>query len=179
MKRIRRFLDFVLSRFFLITFLSALFILVFYLAMHTANIWILIDEGLNARAGVVLTGEDADSLTNYFKEDFLAQDPVLSLALTGSSPYGDYSIRSYRHTVKMLSVWCWPWENTARAEVIESVPYINGTILSEKRGAAIEAGGEERLSPPAWDSCRYRISLVRNAGRWKISGMQLVERVEQ
>ena len=81
-------------------------IISFYLAMNTANIWVLIDDGLDARAGVVLMGEDADKLTSYFKPEFIAQDPVLQVGLSDTSPYRDYEIRGYDHRVKMVSVWC-------------------------------------------------------------------------
>ncbi|MBQ7486997.1 MAG: hypothetical protein IJT77_05860, partial [Clostridia bacterium] len=94
MRKLRRFLEFIVSRLFFVTLLSALFILVFYLAMNTANIWILVDEGLDARAGVVLMGNSPDSLSNYFREEFLAQDPILLVGTSDSSPYKDYSIRS-------------------------------------------------------------------------------------
>ena len=46
--------------------------------MNTANIWVLIDDGLDARAGVVLMGEDA-ARPAYFRPEFIAQDPVLQV----------------------------------------------------------------------------------------------------
>ncbi|MBQ8095085.1 MAG: hypothetical protein IJ242_16155 [Clostridia bacterium] len=175
MRKLRRFLDFIASRLFFVTLLSALFILVFYLAMNTANIWILVDEGLEARTGAVLMGTGTDGLTNYFREEFLAQDPVLAVGLSDASPYRDYKIRSYRHNVQMLSVWSWPWDTTARADIVESVPYINGSINSDSRAAAL-AEDDSRLTPPAWETRRYRVTLVRSAGRWKISNLQQMER---
>ena len=59
MRILKRFLGFIASRMFFLTVITALLIMAFYLAMNTANIWVLIDGGLNARAGVVLMGEDA------------------------------------------------------------------------------------------------------------------------
>ena len=149
-------------------------IISFYLAMNTANIWVLIDDGLDARASVVLMGEDAGKLTSYFRPEFIAQDPVLQVGMSDTSPYRDYEIRGYDHRVKMVSVWSWPWENVARAEVVESIPAIDGTIRSAKREAALAEGGEERLSPPAWTTTRYRVTLVRTAGRWLISNLQSI-----
>ena len=166
MRILKRLLDFIASRMLIITVVCALLIISFYLAMNTANIWVLIDDGLDARAGVVLMGEDADKLTSYFKPEFIAQDPVLQVGLSDTSPYRDYEIRGYDHRVKMVSVWSWPWENVARAEVVESIPAIDGTIRSSKREAALAEGGEERLSPPAWTTSRYRVTLVRTAGKW-------------
>ncbi|MDO5299661.1 MAG: hypothetical protein Q4F18_09555 [Clostridia bacterium] len=178
MRILKRFLNFIASRMFFITVISALLIISFYLAMNTANIWVLISDGLKARAGVVLMDEDASDLTKYFRQEFLSQDPVLQVGLSDTSPYRDYEIRGFDHRVRMVSVWSWPWENVARAEIIESIPAIDGTILSSKREAAIAEGGEERLSPPKWTTSRYRVTLTRTAGQWKISNLQLLEQLE-
>lgn len=178
MRILKRFLNFIASRMFFITVISALLIISFYLAMNTANIWVLISDGLKARAGVVLMDEDASDLTKYFRQEFLNQDPVLQVGLSDTSPYRDYEIRGFDHRVRMVSVWSWPWENVARAEIIESIPAIDGTILSSKREAAIAEGGEERLSPPRWTTSRYRVTLTRTAGQWKISNLQLLEQLE-
>lgn len=137
MRILKRLLDFIASRMLLITVVCALLVISFYLAMNTANIWVLIDDGLDARAGVVLMGGSESELTSYFKAEFLAQDPVLQVGLSDTSPYKDYEIRGYDHRVKMISVWSWPWENVARAEVVESIPAIDGTIRSSKREAAL------------------------------------------
>ncbi len=107
---------------------------------------------------------------------YLAQDPVLQVGLSDTSPYKDYEIRGYDHRVKMVSVWSWPWENVARAEVVESIPAIDGTIRSSKREAALAEGGEARLSPPEWTTTRYRVTLVRTAGKWLISNLQAISK---
>ncbi len=179
MRTLKRFLSFIASRMFMLTVVSALLIIAFYLAMNTANIWVLISDGLDARAGVVLMGEGEEELTKYFRQEFLSQDPVLRVALSDTSPYRDYDIRGYDHRVKMISVWSWPWETVARAEIIESIPAIDGTILSSKREAALAEGGEERLSPPKWATARYRVTLVRSAGKWMISNLQLLEQIDE
>ena len=137
MRILKRMLDFIASRMLMVTVACALLIISFYLAMNTANIWVLIDDGLDARASVVLMGEDAGKLTSYFRPEFIAQDPVLQVGTSDTSPYRDYEIRGYDHRVKMISVWSWPWENVARAEVVESIPAIDGTIRSAKREAAL------------------------------------------
>lgn len=178
MRILKRLLDFIASRLFIVTVVCALLVISFYLAMNTANIWVLISDGLDARAGVVMMGNDASELENYFRQEFLSQDPVLQVGLSDSSPYRDYEIRGYDHRVQMISVWSWPWENVARAEIIESIPAIDGTIRSSRREAALAEGGEERLSPPAWATSRYRVTLVRTAGRWKISNLDLLEQIQ-
>ena len=179
MRVLKRFLNFIASRMFFLTVISALLIISFYLAMNTANIWVLIDDGLTARASVVLMGTDSSDLSKYFKQEFINQDPVLQVGLSDTSPYKDYEIRGFDHRVRMVSVWSWPWENVARAEIIESIPAIDGTIRAYRREAALAAGGEERLSPPAWATSRYRVTLTRTAGRWMISNLQMIEQMEE
>ena len=179
MRIIRRLLSFIASRMLMVTVLSALLIISFYLAMNTANIWALISDGLDARAGVVLMDGDEVLLSSYFRDEFLALDPVLQVGKSDASPYNDYEIRGYDHRVRMVNVWSWPWEDVARAEIIESIPAIDGTIRSDRREAALAAGGEARLSPSKWASARYRVTLVRSAGRWKISNLQLIEQIKE
>ena len=179
MRILKRLLSFLASRLFLLTIISALLIISFYLAMNTANIWVLIDDGLSARAAVVLMNEEQTDLNKYFRQEFISQDPVLQVGLSDVSPYKDYEIRGFDHRVRMVSVWSWPWENIARAEVIESIPAIDGTIRSSRREAALQAGGQARLSPPQWASSRYRVTLTRTAGRWMISNLQLIEQIEE
>jgi len=176
---LKRFLGFIASRMLVLTVVSALLIISFYLAMNTTNIWVLIDDGLSARAAVVMMDEDPADLTKYFRQEFINQDPVLQVGMSDSSPYKDYEIRGFDHRVRMVSLWSWPWENVARAEIIESIPAIDGTIRSSRREAALAAGGEARLSPPEWASSRYRVTLTRTAGRWMISNLQLIERIEE
>lgn len=177
MRILKRFLSFIASRVFFLTVLCALLIMAFYLAMNTANIWVLLDDGLDARAGVVLMNEDVAQLEKYFRAEFIGQDPVLQVGLSDASPYQDYEIRGYDHRVRMVSVWSWPWESVARAEIIESIPAIDGTIRSSRREAALAAGGDARLVPPKWSTARYRATLVRAAGQWKISNLQLLEQI--
>lgn len=179
MRILKRFLTFIASRVFFFTVLSALFIIAFYLAMNTANCWVLISDGLDARAGVVLMGSDSGVLNSYFEDKFILNDDVLLTVRNDMSPYRDYEIRGYDHRVRMVSVWSWPWEDVARAEIIESIPAIDGTIRASRREAALAAGGEDRLSPPRWATSRYRVTLVRSAGRWKISNLQLIEQIEE
>ena len=82
MKYIRRFLSFVASRMVLLSIVVALLILAFYLAMNTANIYILLNDGMTARTSVILTRQNADELINYFTNDFLLSDETLNIGLS-------------------------------------------------------------------------------------------------
>ena len=179
MRILKRLLSFVASRMFFLTVISALLVISFYLAMNTANIWVLIDDGLSARAAVVLMDDEPAELSKYFRQEFISQDAVLRIGASDTSPYRDYEIRGFDHRVRMEWVWSWPWEDVARAEVVESIPAIDGTIRSSRREAALAAGGEARLSPPKWTTSRYRVTLTRTGGRWMISNLQLIEQIEE
>ena len=172
MRYLRRGLSFLASRILGVVLVVSLFIVSFYTALNTANIWVLVDDGLEVRARAVIQNVEEARLRNFFTDEFIAQDGVLQAGLNGVSPYRDYNIRSFTHKTEFKSLWAWPWERYARAEVIESIPNIDGAILTEKREAALASGGEARLKPPAWNTGRYRVLLTRYNGRWKISGMQ-------
>ena len=42
----------------------------------------------------------------------------------------------------------------------------------------IERFGEDALYPPDWTSARYRATLVKENGQWKILSIQTLERLE-
>ena len=85
MRAIRRFLAFIASRLFFVTLIVSLAILSFYTAMNVANIWILTDEGLEARARAVIQGTDTASLPNIIgnlKRDYEADILVIGNGTT-------------------------------------------------------------------------------------------------
>lgn len=175
MKYLRRFLFFIASRLFWVTVISALLIVAFYMAMNATNIHILLTDGMKARAGVILLQEDASELTKFFKRDYLESDEQLRVGMSDSSPYADYDIRSFDHRVTLEWMWSWPWENAARADFVEEVPTIDGQVKSARREEVVAAGGEAAIDPPAWPKARYRATLTRVDGQWKISNLQLIE----
>lgn len=175
MRYLRRFLWFIATRLLWIIVVSGVLIVSFYLAMNTANIYILLQDGLDARAGVVLVQKDPTELTKFFRGEFLQNDQLLQVGMSDRSPYANYDIRAYQHTMALEWVWSWPWETVARATVVEDVPQIDGKVKAARRDQVIAAGGEEAANPPRWQKARYQVTLARFNGQWKISGMQMVE----
>jgi hypothetical protein len=147
----------------------------FYLAMYTANIYILLQDGLEARAGVVLVQKDPAELTKFFRSEFLQNDPTLRVGMSDRSQYTNYDIRGYEHKMTLEWVWSWPWESVARATVIEDVPRIDGKVKASRRDEVIASAGEAAVDPPRWPRARYRVTLVRVNGQWKISGMEMLQ----
>ncbi len=175
MRYLRRFLWFIATRLFWVTVIAGVLIVSFYLAMNTANIYILLQDGLSARAGVVLVQKDPTELTKFFRSEFLQNDQLLRVGMSEQSPYAAYDVRGYEHTMQLEWVWSWPWEIVARATVVEDVPSIDGKVKASRRDAVIAAQGEGAVDPPRWQKARYQVTLARTNGQWKISGMQMVE----
>lgn len=175
MKYLRRLLWFCTVRLFGVCVISALLIVTFYLAMNVTNLFILAKDGMAARAQVILRmDQDAAELEKFFSPEYLARDALVQRSLAGDSVYMDYDIRGLDHRLTMEWIWSWPWDNTANATVVESVPAIDGKIKSSLREAAL-AQDESRLYPPEWGNARYRITFLRADGRWKISSIHLLE----
>jgi len=164
-KYVRRLMWFIASRLLIVTLLVSIMVCGFYMCMNSGNIYVVVSDGLDKRVEVVLTREDSAELSSYFHSDFLKADPVLNLAFTDSSPYVNYNITDYEHSLAIEALWAWPWDNTATCRIVERVPSITGTVLSSKKN-------EASSKVPSWQGGRYDLTLVNVNGQWKISGMK-------
>lgn len=171
MKYLRRFLWFTAKQLLAVTMVFGVLIIAFYMAMNTANITILLKDGMALRAQVVIMDKDPEELTKYFQGNFVSLDTAINLGVSGESPYADYTVTGIDHRIQMEWMWCWPWDNVARADFVESVPKIDGRIKASLR-TEIEKEEPERLTPPAWTTTRYRATLEREGGRWKIASIK-------
>lgn len=170
-KYLRRFVWYLATRLMLLCAVLGLMVVAFYYSMNATNIYIVLKDGMAKRAQVIMMEEDATELSKYFQKSFLDQDRALLAVRQGSSPYRQYTIRGIDHRLDMEWMWCWPWEDTAKAYITESVPRIDGRANSANREALLAAGGEENLSPPRWESKRYKVMLVRENGQWRIKSL--------
>ena len=159
LKYLRRFVWYLASRLLLICVVLGLMVVAFYYAMNMANIYVVLKDGMAYRAQVVMMEADESELTKYFMPSFLEQDQVLLATKQGNSPYKDYNVRGIDHRLEMDWMWCWPWEDTARANIIERIPRIDGSALY----------------PPDWQSASYRAVLVKENGQWRIRSLTLVQ----
>ena len=137
----------------------------FYMCLNTANIYIILNDGLEKRTEVILTREDAEALNAYFHADFLSTDPALEGAFDGTSVYDDYTITDFEYDLEVERLWAWPWDDFATCTVVERVPSITGSVISSRRS-------EASPTVPSWQGGRYDITLVKDNGEWKIIGMQ-------
>jgi len=175
MKYLRRLIWYAASRLMLITLVLGLMVVSFYYAMNATNIYIVLKDGMARRAQVVMMEEDPAELTKYFQQSFLERDSAVQTTVSGYSPYQNYNIRGMDHRIEMGFTWVWPWDTTARVDIVERIPRIDGRIKGSKAEAFIAQYGEDVLYPPKWTSARYRAVLVKDNGQWRIRSLTLLE----
>jgi len=164
-KYIRRFIGFIATRILWFTIIVSVLACAFYMCMNTANVYIVLTDGMEKRVDVILTREDAEELNNYFHADFLSQDPALRGAFDGTSVYDAYKITDYEYSLTIERLWAWPWDEYATATVVEQVHSISGKVYSSRVGDVSE-------EIPSWRGGRYELTLSRVEGRWKVRGIR-------
>jgi len=160
---LRRLIWFIATRLMILCIIAGMLVCGFYMCLNTANIYVILNDGLEKRVEVILTHEDAEKLNFYFHADFLSTDPALEGAFDGTSVYDDYNISGFEYDLEIEKLWAWPWDDYATCTVVERVPSINAKAISGRGASAIV---------PSWQGGRYDITLVKTAGNWKIIGMQ-------
>ena len=162
---IRRLVWFIASRLIAICVLLGMLVCGFFMCMNLANVYVILDEGLEKRVDVILTREDAEELNKFFHYEFLNNDVVLAGAFDGTSIYDSYTITDWDYELKIEKMWAWPWDNYATCTVVETVSGIKGSVLSNR-------ASQVSRNIPKWQGGRYDITLVKEDGLWKIRGMQ-------
>ena len=137
----------------------------FFAAKDTANVYIIVTEGMEARAGIILNLEQLSELDKYFIEDYAATDFELA-----TNTYDDFFIRGFEYKLKIQSRWANPWKNSAYVKAVETVPEIDGEYPVEN---------EDEIAPemPAWQSNSYVITLIKVDNAWYISQVVKMEGV--
>ena len=163
----RRLIWFVASRMMLICALLGMLVCGFFMAMNGANIYVVLNEGMEKRVDVILTRQQAEELNKYFHADFLIADAALEGALNGNSAYSDYNITDFEYELTVEKLWAWPWDSYANCTVVERVPSITGNVIASRRSQV-----SSRI--PKWVGGRYEMTLAKQAGQWKIVGMKQI-----
>lgn len=162
MKYLRRLVWFIASRLLALLLVLGLMSVTFYFAMNAMNIYIIVKDGMATRAKVIMMDEPASSLNNYFYSSWISRDELLQSALNDTDSYQGVTVTGMDHRIALQWVWCWPWENTARAIITERIPAIDGKTTHED-------------GVPAWQSGKYSVILSRSSGNWKIRDITLLE----
>jgi len=175
MKYLRRLIWHIASRLLIVTLVLGMMVVSFYYAMNMTNMYVVLKDGMARRAQVVMMQEDVSELTKFFQTSFLSRDTVVQDVLNGVSPYRDYNVRGIDHRLEMGFTWVWPWDNTARVDIVERIPRIDGRVKGTKAEEYIEEYGDAAIYPPKWSSARYRVQLVKENGQWHIRSLTLLE----
>ena len=173
MRKLRRFVWYLASRLLLLLVLLGLCTVTFYYAMNATNIYIVLKDGMAKRAQVIMMQAEETELNKFFQTNYLQRDENLLLALDGKSPYQCYTVRGIDHRLELTWMWCWPWENTARAEFVEHVPRIDGRLNQQYAETAKALFGEGYENPPKWQSGKYTATLVKENNQWHIKSISL------
>lgn len=156
----RRSIWYVLRSLLVLVLLVVLCLAVFIGAMHMSNIYVLVTEGLEKRAACILENGSPNELSEYFTEDFIAQDQALY-----AGTYEGYTVTNFIYKLAPESIFVLPWDTVASMRVSES--------LLSLSGSANEGTADTALPP--WTPCRYTVKLRRIDGRWFISNLLLLE----
>ncbi len=160
-----RFLWYFFSRLILIALIIGLVLLSFFAAMDYMNVQVLIKDGLNLRADVVIKGNDPTALIKVFSKNFLEHDMLLN-----TDAYRPYIVSSYEHNVKTGFAVILPWHNTVKLRVTEEITKIRGELY-----VIADQTVELNETPPEWDNAVYDITLMRFEDNWRIASLELVE----
>ncbi|MBQ3157128.1 MAG: hypothetical protein IJB81_09425 [Clostridia bacterium] len=179
MKHLRRLIWHIASRLLIVTLVLGLLVTGFYYAMNMTNIYIVLKDGMARRAQVVMMTEEVDELKKYFYDSFISRDAAVQTVINGTSPYQAYNVVGIDHRLEMGFTWVWPWDTTARVDIVERIPAIDGRVKGSVAENYIDQYGSEALYPPDWISARYRATLVKENGQWKILSIQTIERLEE
>jgi len=175
MKYLRRLVWYIASRLMLLSIVLGLIVVVFYYAMNTTNIYVILKDGMAKRAQIIMMEESPSELSKFFLPGFLDNDSALTATSQGNSPYKDYNIRGIDHRIEMGFLWVWPWDETVKVDITERIPRIDGRAKGSKAEELVAIGGQSALYPPKWQSARYRVTLSRNQGQWRIQNIGLLE----
>lgn len=172
MRYLRRGIWYIAGRLLVICLVLGLMITVFYYTMNLSNIQIVLKDGMAGRAKYVMgiTTERSD-LEKFFQTACLDADMLVTATDQGASPYADYNIRGIDHRLEVGFFWIWPWENSARVDISERIPRIDGRVKGLKADEVIAARGEGAVYPPEWTEAAYRVQMTRENGQWKIRAM--------
>lgn len=179
MKHLRRLIWHIASRLLIVTLVLGLLVTGFYYAMNMTNMYVVLKDGMARRAQVVMMTEEVSELRKYFYDSFLSRDAAVQTVVNGTSPYQAYNIVGIDHRLEMGFTWVWPWDTTARVDIVERVPAIDGRVKGNVAEDYIALYGNDALYPPDWISARYRATLVKENGQWKILSIQTIERLEE
>lgn len=141
----------------------------FYTSLYLANVGVLLTDGLEKRAEVILLKAEESEMNKFFTRYFIEKDDMLR-----TDKYAPYVIRSFDHKVKIEWMWNWAWQSTATATIVERIDWIDGEIPKAQLTPE-QAATNKKFTPPKWEPTRYRVHLKKVDGQWKIDDVIFLE----
>ncbi|MBR3750813.1 MAG: SH3 domain-containing protein [Clostridia bacterium] len=169
MKKLMRFIAFILGKIIWIVVILALCVAGFIVSMNYSNLYIMLNDGMKERADVILYNTDTSEMSPYFTSYFMENDQYIALRET----YSKYRINTYGYHLQCESLLTWPWATSATVYVSEAVYSIDGNIdttVHDKDTAMLNG----TYYPPLWKNCRYKVSLIKVDGLWCIESLEYV-----
>lgn len=158
-----RFIWFAAKYVLIVLLITAILVIGYIMIRDTANVYVIVSEGMEMRASTIFKISNQSELFKYFSGTYLSKDTDIT-----SNTYEGFLIRDFDYDLKIKSLWCDPWEKTATVELIESIPHVNGEYPTTTEG-------EVPKPLPQRARHRYRIDLISIEGRWLINGVTLLE----
>lgn len=137
-------------------------VLIFVGCARLSNTYIIVNEGMAARAEYILQDGSLRDLQSYFTEECLLNDSRLS-----DSTYKSYTVNNYSYVLSFERIRVWPWLSTLSVDVIEEVRSISGSLNSSEDARS--------STPPRWTPIKYRLTLQQVDGSWRISSITTLE----
>ena len=133
-------------------------LLAFISCARLANLYILVNEGMSLRIECILQVGPTEELDNYFTAECIASDGRLQ-----DTTYQPYTVSSYNYVLDFSHIRVWPWLKTMSVDVLEQADRITGSANSN----AVDPDS----APPAWTPIRYRLSIRKVKGSWRIGAI--------
>lgn len=141
---------------------AMLCLLAFICCARLANLYILVNEGMALRMECILQDGPREELDSYFTEGCIAADGRLL-----DDTYQPYTVSSYNYTLDFSRIRVWPWLSSMSVDVLEQADRITGNANSN----AVEPDS----APPAWTPIRYRLTIRKVGGSWRIANITTLE----
>ena len=157
---------FIVRTILILAVVALLALFCFRTAQQLSGIYVIVTEGMETRANVVMHKKETNEMVEYFSTQFIQDDPLLS-----EKKYADYYITNFNYMMRVKSINVLPWSKSASVVLEDRVTGIFGG-LSDTAKAALQTD-EQEPPMPQWVNCRYKINLIKDdANRWYISDIQ-------
>lgn len=171
MAKISRLVWYIAIRLAAVLLVVTMGVIVFYWAMTSASVNVVVKDGMALRAKIIMMNADSSTLNRYFQGSWVERDEPLQQALRGESPYQLYTVRGIDHRVNTEFFFCLPWDTTVRVVFTESIPAVDGRLNGNYLEWAQKLYGDKYREIPAWPEVRYSAKLVRENGEWHIHSL--------